>query len=179
MWSTFIIRFHPKRIKAAALLHGMWIINHQTSAVHCFVLVQISESPPMFRQLLRMTGLSSCEDDCSGRGECYNGTCLCEIRYTGEHCDNPNLPYHAGIGGLFMLIALVCAIQLIMCIVFEYQRLKTPSFLKACKITTQKLLYFVTFLAALMRGAYFMSPVSKILFDLIAGSYRAVLKLAR
>lgn len=118
----------------------------------------------MFRELLRMTGLGSCEDDCSGRGECYNGTCLCEIRYTGEHCDDPNLPYHAGIGGLFMLIALVCAIQLIMCIVFEYQRLKAPSFLKACKITTQKLLYFVTFLATVIRGAYFMSPVSIALY---------------
>lgn len=33
---------------------------------------------------------------CSGRGECLNGTCLCEIRYTGDECDNFNLPYHAG-----------------------------------------------------------------------------------
>lgn len=33
---------------------------------------------------------------CSGRGECLSGTCLCEIRYTGDECDNFNLPYHAG-----------------------------------------------------------------------------------
>lgn len=114
----------------------------------------------MFRQLLFMAGLGNCIDDCSGRGECYNGTCLCEIRFAGEHCDGPNLPYHAAIGGLFMMVALVCAIQLMMCIVSEYQRLKAPTFLKACKITTQKLLYFVTFLASAIRGAYFMSPVS-------------------
>lgn len=114
----------------------------------------------MFRRFLLMAGLSDCTDDCSGRGECYNGTCLCEIRYAGEHCDGPNVPYHAGIGGLFMMIALVCAIQLVMCILSEYQRLKAPTFLKACRITTQKLLYFVTFLASAIRGAYFMSPVS-------------------
>lgn len=113
----------------------------------------------MLRRLLRMAGIG-CTDDCSGNGECYNGTCMCEIRYAGEHCDGPNLPYLAGIGGLFMLVALVCAIQLCMCIISEYQRLKAPSFLKACHITTQKLLYFVTFLASAIRGAYFMSPVS-------------------
>lgn len=100
----------------------------------------------------------SCTGDCSGRGECHNGTCVCEIRFAGDYCDGPNLPYHAGIGGVFLLIALVCAVQLLMCIVSEYQRLKTPTFLRACKITTQKVLYFITFLASLLRGAYFTSP---------------------
>lgn len=42
---------------------------------------------------------SNIDDDtitpCSGRGDCLNGTCLCEIRYTGVECDNYNLPYHA------------------------------------------------------------------------------------
>lgn len=33
---------------------------------------------------------------CSGRGDCLNGTCLCEIRYSGEECSGFNLPYHAG-----------------------------------------------------------------------------------
>lgn len=113
----------------------------------------------MFRQLLLMTGLQSCTDDCSGRGECHNGTCLCEIQFAGDHCDGPNLPYHACIGGLFLFVALVCAVQLIMCITFEYRRLKTPTFLKACRITTQKLLYFVTFLASAIRGGYFLFPV--------------------
>lgn len=114
----------------------------------------------MFRQLLLMTGLGgSCMDDCSGRGECHNGTCLCEIRFAGEYCDGPNVPYHTGIGGVFLLVALVCAVQLLMCIISEYQRLKAPTFLRACKITNQKLLYFVAFLASLIRGAYFLSPV--------------------
>ncbi|KAB0803361.1 hypothetical protein PPYR_00331 [Photinus pyralis] len=111
----------------------------------------------MIRHLLLMPDIA-CISDCSGRGECHNGTCVCEIRFSGDHCDGPNLPYHAGIGGVFLLIALVSTIQLLMCIVSEYQRLKTPTFLKACKITTQKLLYFLTFLASAIRGAYFTSP---------------------
>lgn len=36
------------------------------------------------------------QETCSGRGDCLNGTCLCEIRYSGEACTGINLPYHAG-----------------------------------------------------------------------------------
>lgn len=57
-------------------------------------------------------------------------------------------------------MAIVSLIQLLICIVSEYQRLKQPSFLRACRLTTQKLLYFVVFIAALLRGAYFTTPVS-------------------
>ncbi|XP_019881544.2 uncharacterized protein LOC109609334 [Aethina tumida] len=115
----------------------------------------------MIRHLLLMSGLgSSCTRDCSGRGECHNGTCMCEIRFTGELCDGPNLPYHAGIGGVFLFIGFVCAVQLVMCIICEYQRLKAPTFLRACKITNQKFIYFASFLASVIRGAYFISPDS-------------------
>ncbi|KOB74809.1 Uncharacterized protein OBRU01_02068 [Operophtera brumata] len=38
---------------------------------------------------------ASCARDCSSRGDCMNGTCLCEIRYSGVECADPNLPYHA------------------------------------------------------------------------------------
>lgn len=116
----------------------------------------------MLRQLLIMSGLAAddtpCVADCSGRGECHNGTCLCEIRFAGEYCNGPNLPYHTGIGGGFLLIAFVCAVQLLVCVLAEYQRLKAPSFLRACRITTQKYLYFCTFLATVIRGAYFLYP---------------------
>lgn len=113
----------------------------------------------MIRHLLLMSGLGgSCLEDCSGRGECLNGTCLCEIRFSGDICDGPNVPYHAGIGGGFLLVALVCAVQLLMNVISEYQKLKTPTLLRACRITTQKLLYFLAFLACIIRGAYFTSP---------------------
>lgn len=101
---------------------------------------------------------AGCALGCSGRGDCMNGTCLCEIRYSGDECAGPNLPYHACIGGVFLMVAFVCAVQLTICIVTEYRKLKAPTFLRACKVTTQKMLYLVAFLASLIRGAYFVSP---------------------
>lgn len=95
---------------------------------------------------------------CSGRGECDNGTCICEIRYSGDECTGFNLPYHAGVSSVFYFVALFSLIQLLICVVAEYQRLKQPSCTRACRVTAQKLLYLFVFLAALMRGAYFTTP---------------------
>lgn len=124
-------------------------------SLHLFLM---STAATMIRSVM-MLSPESCLNDCSGRGECRNGTCYCEIRFTGDSCAGPNLPYHTGIGGVFLLIAAVCAVQLLVCIVAEYQRLKTPTLLKACRVTTQKLLLLVTFVASLIRGAYFSSHV--------------------
>lgn len=96
---------------------------------------------------------------CSGRGDCLNGTCLCEIRYAGDECSGFNLPYYAGISAVFYFVALVSVVQLFICIFAEYQRLKQPSFLRACRLTTQKVLYFMVFVAATLRGAYFTTPL--------------------
>lgn len=103
-------------------------------------------------------GGAGCAFGCNGHGDCMNGTCLCEIRYSGDECAGHNMPYHACIGGVFLFVAFVCAVQLTICIITEYRRLKAPTFLRACKVTTQKMLYLVTFLASLIRGAYFVSP---------------------
>lgn len=97
-------------------------------------------------------------EQCSGRGDCLNGTCLCEIRYSGEDCLGFNLPYHAGISAVFYFVGFVSLVQLLICIIAEYQRLKQPSFFGACRLTTQKLLYFFVFIAAVLRGAYFTTP---------------------
>lgn len=102
----------------------------------------------------------TCADNCSGHGECHNGTCLCEIQFDGPECHVPNLSYYVAFATVFFLLALVCLIQLVMCIVAEWQRMKAPSFLQACHVTTQKLLYFVVFLASIIRGAYFTSPAA-------------------
>ncbi|XP_059476184.1 uncharacterized protein LOC132197120 [Neocloeon triangulifer] len=101
---------------------------------------------------------SACLDNCSGHGECHNGTCVCEIQYEGEVCRTPNFSYHAAFASIFFFLALVCLIQLVMCIAAEFQKMKTPSLWRACRITTQKLLYFLVFLATIIRGAYFTSP---------------------
>ncbi|OAD53704.1 E3 ubiquitin-protein ligase MARCH5 [Eufriesea mexicana] len=99
-------------------------------------------------------------ENCSGHGECHNGTCLCEIQFDGLECHVPNLSYYIAFATIFFTLAFVCLIQLIMCIIAEWQKMKAPSFLRACRITTQKVLYFIVFLASLIRGAYFTSPTA-------------------
>lgn len=98
--------------------------------------------------------------NCSGHGECMNGTCFCEIQFDGEECHAPNMPYYIGFATVFFFLGFVCFVQLITCVVAEYYRMKSPSVLRACRVTTQKLLYFVVFLAAIIRGAYFTSPTA-------------------
>jgi von Hippel-Lindau disease tumor supressor len=64
------------------------------------------------------------------------------------------------VSAIFYVVAFVSFVQLLICCFAEYKRLKNPSFLKACRITTQKFLYFVVFLASLLRAAYFTQPES-------------------
>ncbi|KAL1115273.1 hypothetical protein AAG570_007304 [Ranatra chinensis] len=103
---------------------------------------------------------TACAENCSGHGECLNGTCFCEIQFIGEECRTTNTSYFAAFATIFFLVALVCLVQLVVCIAAEWQRLKAPTFLRACRITTQKVLYFVVFLASVIRGAYFTSPTA-------------------
>ncbi|XP_012272735.1 uncharacterized protein LOC105695570 isoform X2 [Orussus abietinus] len=99
-------------------------------------------------------------ENCSGHGECHNGTCLCEIQFDGSECHVPNFSYYIAFASMFFILAFVCLTQLVMCIVAEWQKMKAPSFLRACRVTTQKVLYFVVFLASIIRGAYFTSPTA-------------------
>ncbi|KAK9511192.1 hypothetical protein O3M35_005800 [Rhynocoris fuscipes] len=99
-----------------------------------------------------------CADNCSGHGECQNGTCFCEIQFIGDECRLTNTSYFVVFATIFFAVAFVCFVQLIMCIVAEWNRLKSPSLLRACRITTQKVLYFIVFLASVIRGTYFTSP---------------------
>lgn len=65
-----------------------------------------------------------------------------------------------GVSAIFYVVAFISLVQLLICCFAEYKRLKNPSFLKACRITTQKFLYFVVFLASLLRATYFTQPES-------------------
>lgn len=100
-----------------------------------------------------------CDANCSGHGECFNGSCYCQIQFEGAECKRINFSYHVAFASIFFLLALTSLIQLVMCIHAEYLRMKkNPSVLKACRVTTQKFLYFLTFLATSLRGAYFAAP---------------------
>ncbi|XP_077282905.1 uncharacterized protein LOC143908926 [Arctopsyche grandis] len=128
--------------------------------------------------LLRGSGydaMAGCLADCSGRGECWNGTCYCEIQYSGDACNGPNLPYHRGIGGVFLGVALVCGMQLLACVAADYRRQKRPKILRACRVTTQKLLYLVVFFAALIRAAYFSAPYKETWSSTLLSAYYPLL----
>lgn len=102
---------------------------------------------------------NQCSGNCSGHGVCLNGSCYCHIKFEGSECKRVNFSYHVAFTSIFFLLALTSLIQLVMCIHAEYLRMKKhPSILRACKITTQKFLYFLVFVAALLRGVYFAAP---------------------
>ncbi|XP_066951872.1 uncharacterized protein [Macrobrachium rosenbergii] len=107
----------------------------------------------------RMTNYT-CQANCSGRGECLNGTCFCLVQYEGDTCRDPNMAYFISFATVFYLIAAVSLAQLVVCVRAEYSRQKTPNLRRACRVTNQKLLYVITFIAATLRGAYFSSPAN-------------------
>jgi len=121
---------------------------------------------------------TDCHANCSGHGECLNGSCYCQIQYEGRECKRINFSYHVAFSSIFFLLALTSLIQLVMCIHAEYLRMKkNASLIKACRITTQKFLYFLVFLASVLRGAYFAAPTigSEWSISLMSAYYPVVL----
>ena len=108
--------------------------------------------------LLRKMAGTACSTNCSGHGQCLNGSCYCMIQYQGSDCDDANFSFHVAFSSVFSLMALTSLIQLGMCIHSEYLRQKSPSLLRSFRVTTQKMLYFLTFIAASLRAIYFASP---------------------
>ncbi|XP_071820116.1 uncharacterized protein [Apostichopus japonicus] len=96
-----------------------------------------------------------CPSNCSGNGDCMNGTCLCAVQYQGGGCQEKNKSYFISFSVIFYVLSSITTIQLIMCIKSEYQKMKNPSVWKACRVTTQKLLYLFVICASLSRGLYF------------------------
>ncbi|XP_071491457.1 uncharacterized protein [Diadema antillarum] len=97
----------------------------------------------------------TCPNNCSYRGECENGTCVCVVQYQGGECEELNNTYFMAFGSIFFLLGIVALIQLILTMVTEQQRSKTNSIRAACSITTQKTLYIMVILATFSRGLYF------------------------
>ena len=105
-----------------------------------------------------LTKMAQCSGNCSGHGQCLNGSCYCMIQYQGSDCHDANFSFHVAFSSIFSLMALTSLIQLSMCIHSEYLRQKSPSLLRSFRVTTQKMLYFLTFIAASLRAIYFASP---------------------
>ncbi|XP_070581697.1 uncharacterized protein [Ptychodera flava] len=96
-----------------------------------------------------------CPYNCSGRGVCEEGLCICEVQYSGGDCTESNLPYHVAFGCIFFLLCVISLVQLVLCVKSEFSKMDKPSLLKACRVTTQKLLYVVIIIATFSRGLYF------------------------
>ncbi|XP_064457748.1 uncharacterized protein LOC135368428 [Ornithodoros turicata] len=125
---------------------------------HSVTTLQHSRLYPLLKNLMPRHANFTCTDNCSGHGECYEGTCFCEVQYSGGTCTDPNLSYFVAFSTIFYLICAVSFIQLLICIRSEFNRIKPPSVLKAFKVTTQKALYALICVATFARGFYFSSP---------------------
>lgn len=102
----------------------------------------------------------SCRSNCSGHGDCFNGTCFCEVEYSGGTCNHPNFKYYISFSTVYYMICVVCFIQLMLCINSEIARQKPRSISKAFRINIQKALYFFICIATAIRGFYFSSPTN-------------------
>ncbi|XP_041368270.1 uncharacterized protein LOC121382757 [Gigantopelta aegis] len=109
------------------------------------------------RELLSDEPTTDCAWNCSGHGVCEHGHCVCRVQFIGGSCEETNMSYHIAFGSIFACLCAVTITQLCLCIKFEYLRDHQKSFLSACKLTVQKLLYVLVICAAAVRGAYFFS----------------------
>ncbi|CAK8674851.1 uncharacterized protein LOC143469098 [Clavelina lepadiformis] len=99
----------------------------------------------------------ACDDsfNCSDRGNCRNGVCICQVQFAGENCTQTNIGYIAAFSSIFCALGLISIIQLVICIHSEYRRQKHPTVLSAFRVTTQKLLLGVVIAASITRILYF------------------------
>ncbi|XP_076320956.1 uncharacterized protein LOC143230747 isoform X3 [Tachypleus tridentatus] len=118
----------------------------------------VTQLSPLNRLTLLDLMEDKCVNNCSGHGDCYEGVCFCEVQYSGGSCTDPNLGYFITFSSVFYIISVVSFIQLLLCVKSEYRRRKSPSVLKACRITTQKALYILICIATSIRGSWFSSP---------------------
>lgn len=67
----------------------------------------ITSMVTIFKSFMGCSAVSLVNDkSCSGRGDCLNGTCLCEIRFSGEDCTTFNIPFYAGKWQIFKILIL-------------------------------------------------------------------------
>ncbi|XP_065068749.1 uncharacterized protein LOC135694036 isoform X2 [Rhopilema esculentum] len=102
--------------------------------------------------------LRMCPENCSGHGICSvmnNGTCVCEVQFTGGSCGHSNKSFFIPFGVVFYLVCLTSFTQLVLCIRAEFQKLGTVHIANAFRLTVQKLLYVFVIIATGSRAVYF------------------------
>ncbi|CAG7816482.1 unnamed protein product [Allacma fusca] len=97
-----------------------------------------------------------CEANCSGHGDCLNGTCFCEIKFSGVECGGLNVNYHVSLACVYLFVALVSLGQLLISVAMSCRQVgKGNRVREAFSPTTPKAIYAIVFLAASLRAAYF------------------------
>lgn len=90
--------------------------NNSTAKLLAKVTDNIAETI-LFQPTMFTTNSSAaegeCQSNCSGHGDCYNGTCFCEVEYSGWSCQDPNLKYYASFSSVYYLICVVSFVQLV------------------------------------------------------------------
>ena len=77
-------------------------MSHDLDSAFASALLQLSEAPLYEADAVR------CEYNCSSRGVCLDGRCLCAVGYSGSNCELPCRSDCAG-HGLCMAGTCVCA----------------------------------------------------------------------
>ncbi|CAG0917605.1 unnamed protein product [Notodromas monacha] len=127
--------------------------------------------------LMSFLRMSVCQGNCSGRGDCLDGVCFCEVEFGGDACQEPNRNYFIAFASIFYVMCAVSMGQLLVYTWAEFQRMKAPSFRIVFRPTVQKSLYFIIFLASALRAAYFSAQdtASSCWASSLLGAYYAVL----
>ena len=110
------------------------LYNNSSSSYQPFY--QLSSRPNLFNMFINDT---NCQSNCSGHGDCYNGTCFCEVdhfeenipsehsliaplgftfcysqvEYSGGTCNDPNFKYYISFSTVYYMICVVSFIQLV------------------------------------------------------------------
>lgn len=102
-----------------------------------------------------MSDLASCPGNCSGKGVCLSGTCLCEVQFSGGSCSDRNISYYVTFSVFFYLVCLGAFLQLVLCMWSDYARSKRKQVYHAVKPSIQKLIYLAVICATGSRAVYF------------------------
>lgn len=78
----------------------------------------LTSSNKLYNNFLKFTMLdldknSTCFNNCSGHGECFNNVCFCEVEFSGKSCNSPNLSYYIAFSTIFFVLCLISFVQLV------------------------------------------------------------------
>lgn len=102
-----------------------------------------------------MSRLAMCPGNCSGKGVCLSGTCLCEVQYSGWSCNERNTGYFVTFGVFFYVTCVAAIVQLVLCMWSDFSRSRKKNTQYAFRPSIQKFIYLIVICATGSRAVYF------------------------